>query len=314
MAEKESQLKQQRDEATEQRKTLWRQEAKLDSVLQNCKEEIRKAEHSLSSSVDKSISNGIAAVARIAQAQGISSNVFGPVFELFEADERFRTAIEVAAGASLFHVVVDTDITASKLLDVLNQEKSGRVTFIPLNRIKPKTVEYPQADDAIPLIQRLKFDQRFQPAFEQIFGGILVCPNLEVAASYSKSHGLNVVTMEGDRVDRRGALSGGYVDIRNSRLEAAQKLKAWQTKLAEEKSRGERIKADIVQLDQQITSILGELQLIETQKKRLAIQDEAYNFESKLRKEQSALTELVSSKVRFIQDCSRTGLLPNPAL
>jgi structural maintenance of chromosome 3 (chondroitin sulfate proteoglycan 6) len=34
---------------------------------------------------------------------------------------------------SLFHVVVDTDETASKVLDAMLKEKTGRVMFMPLN-------------------------------------------------------------------------------------------------------------------------------------------------------------------------------------
>ena len=52
---------------------------------------------------------------------------------------------------SLFNVIVDTDETATKLLEIMNKEKSGRVTFIPLNRVKPRTVEYPNSTDEIPI-------------------------------------------------------------------------------------------------------------------------------------------------------------------
>ena len=60
--------------------------------------------------------------------------MYGPLFELFECDEVYRTAVEVIGGASLFHVVVEDDETVSRLLEVMNREKSGRVTFMPLNR------------------------------------------------------------------------------------------------------------------------------------------------------------------------------------
>lgn len=53
---------------------------------------------------------------------------------------------------SLFHIVVDTDETASRILDVMVREKSGRVTFMPLNRLRPQNVRYPeQAEEAVPM-------------------------------------------------------------------------------------------------------------------------------------------------------------------
>lgn len=49
----EFKLKTERDEATEQRKDLWREEAKLDTILRNFGDEIRKAERTLSSTIDR---------------------------------------------------------------------------------------------------------------------------------------------------------------------------------------------------------------------------------------------------------------------
>ncbi|KAI9024903.1 chromosome segregation protein sudA [Phycomyces nitens] len=300
VAERETKLKQKRDEATEKRKTLWREEAKLDSVLYNCNEEIRKAERTLAGSIDKNTTSGLAAVARIVNDHHISG-VYGPLFELFEVDPRFRTAVEVASGASLFHVVVDTDQTATKLLETMNKERSGRVTFIPLNRIKTRETNYPVASDAIPILSKLQFDAKYQKAFEQLFGGIIACPNLEVAASYAKSHNLTVVTLDGDRVDGRGALSGGYIDNRYSRLEAAKNLKTWQAKLEEEKARGLKIKEEIGRLDQQVTQVLGQLQAIVAEKKKMQVQENTLNYETRLRKEEEIFRDLVASKEKSLE-------------
>lgn len=52
----------------------------------------------------------------------------------------------------------------------MNAEKGGRITFVPLNRVKSTPVEYPAANDAIPLIKKLQFDVAFQTVFEQVSG------------------------------------------------------------------------------------------------------------------------------------------------
>src|SRR4051794_27971241 len=70
---------------------------------------------------------------------------------------------------SLFHVIVDTDDTATKVLDVLNREQSGRVTFMPLNRLRTKTLKYPESNDRmIPMMEVLKFDKTYTKAIEQV--------------------------------------------------------------------------------------------------------------------------------------------------
>ena len=44
----------------------------------------------------------------------------------------------------LFHVIVDSDKTASNILSIMNKQKMlGEVTFMPLNKLKYSEVEYP---------------------------------------------------------------------------------------------------------------------------------------------------------------------------
>ncbi len=52
---------------------------------------------------------------------------------------------------SLFQIVVDTDDTATKILERMVRDKSGRVTFMPLNRLRVYDVEYPKTNEAIPM-------------------------------------------------------------------------------------------------------------------------------------------------------------------
>lgn len=214
--------------------------------------------------------------------------------------------------------MVDTDETATKLLSVMNAEKGGRITFVPLNRVKSSPVEYPAANDAIPLINKLQFDGAFQKVFEQVSGSnkksffidltlpvvflkmfsrTIVCPSLEVAANYAKTRGFTVVTLHGDRVDGRGAFSGGFTDYRHSRLEAAKNLKTQTATLKQNQERAKTIKLDVEKLNQQVTEILSSLQLVETKKKKIQVQHEPVEVITKLRKEEDYLTKLIQSKV-----------------
>ncbi|KAI8368390.1 hypothetical protein EDC96DRAFT_138627 [Choanephora cucurbitarum] len=308
LAVEETHLRNDRDEATEERKSLWREEARMEATLRNCQDEIRKAERTLAGSMDKNTSMGLAAVNRIVKEHGLEG-VYGPVFELFEVAPELETAVEVAVGASLFHIVVDTDETASQLLEIMNKEKAGRITFIPLNRVKSRSIEYPQKDDAIPLVGLLNYNSMYQKAFEQIFGGIVLCRTLEVASSYAKTYKVTVVTAEGNRVDGRGAMSGGYVDTKRSRLSAAKKLRVWQTKLDEEKARGRQIKDQLVQLDQRVTRFVSALQTLEAKKKKLEFVEDAQNLEIKLRKEEDLLKSAIQQKTRMIENIRVNGQL-----
>lgn len=257
--------KDERDRLMDQRKELWREEAKLDSILANASNEVDRAERTLSQMMDHNTSRGIAAVRRIKRQHNLEG-VYGTLAELFEVNDRYRTAVEVTAGQSLFHYVVDTDETATKVLEILQQEKAGRVTFMPLNRLRSKPANLPRASDTIPMIDKLQYDSAFEKAFNHVFGKTIICPNLQVASQYARSHGVNAITPEGDRSDKRGALTGGFHDSRQSRLDAVKNLTKWRDEYENKKNRGAEIRKELEKLDQVITKSVGELQKLEQQR------------------------------------------------
>ncbi|KAJ9490932.1 Chromosome segregation protein sudA [Penicillium thymicola] len=281
--------KDERDRFMDQRKELWREEAKLDSVLSNASQEVDRAERNLSQMMDNNTSRGTAAVRRI-QRQHNLEGVYGTLAELFDVNDRYRTAVEVTAGQSLFHYVVDTDETATAVLEILQKEKAGRVTFMPLNRLRSRPMNMPRASDTIPMIDKLQYDPAYERAFQHVFGKTIICPNLQVASQYARSHGVNAITPEGDRSDKRGALTGGYHDSRQSRLDAVKSLAKWRDEYEVKRNRGTEIRKELEKLDQMITKAVGELQKLEQQRHQVQ------NSSGPLRHELRAKRDLLQNK------------------
>ncbi|KAN0062775.1 Structural maintenance of chromosomes protein 3 [Thecaphora frezii] len=248
-----------RDELTEQKKDLWKEDTRLASVAGFARDQLSSAQRNLASMMDKATAQGLAAVEAIAKRLKLEDRVRGPIYQLFSVDETYKTAVEVTAGASLFHVVVDTDETASKLLEVMNREKSGRVTFMPLNRLKPKDIDFPQTKDAVLMLSRLDYEPALAPAFAQIFGRTIICPNLEVASAYVRSHGVNAISLDGDKVERKGSLTGGYHDPRRSRLDATQAVRRWREEHEHSTAKLEEVKSRLTSIDQEITALASDM-------------------------------------------------------
>ncbi|KAJ2494246.1 Structural maintenance of chromosomes protein 3, partial [Coemansia sp. RSA 2052] len=261
MQAREAQLREERDVKISQRKDLWRKEARLETERSDMHEELKRAERSLGGTVDRATSEGLQALPAIRERLGLSG-IHGPLFELFEVDETYRTCVEAVAGSSLFHVVVDSDDTASKVLSELNRQKLGRLTFMPLNRLNPGAATYPGASDAIPMIERLVFNRRYQRAFQHVFGKTIICPSLDVGSGYARSMNLNAVTLEGDKVDRRGELMGGFVSRKGSRLEAAKSLAQIRARVQVADGQAKETLAALAVLDQEITSAHSTLQML----------------------------------------------------
>ncbi|KAG8894288.1 Structural maintenance of chromosomes protein 3, partial [Tulasnella sp. 403] len=294
MADEYNTLKDENARLTEQRKELWREDAKLESTVSHARDELRTVERALAGMMDKDTGSGLRALDSIVKRLGLEEHVYGPLYKLLEIpDRKYNTAVEVTAGNSLFHVVVDTDATAGRIVDVMMRERTGRLTFIPLNRIHPKPVVFPEAGDAIPLIQKIKYDAKLDKAFQQVFGKTCLCEDLNVAAAYVRSHNLDTITVLGDKVDRKGALTGGF-HSNKSRLEVINAVRTWTDKYTEESERLAEVKAAIVQIDQRIAKVVGDTQVLTAKRNQAQSSRDPLAYQAtELHREREALAERI---------------------
>jgi len=250
------------EKLSDERKLLRREDDKLESVIENARQERERAERELSHTMDGATSKGLATVRRLKREQKITG-AYGTLAELLDVHENYRVAVEQTAGNSLFHYIVDNAETATKLADALYKERGGRVTFMPLSQLRARPAKLPKASDAVPMTSKITYDKKYEKAFEQVFGKTVICPSLPIAAQYARSHGCNAITPEGDTTNKKGAMTGGYIDPRRSRLEAVRAVNRWRDEYEELRARTLEIRKESEAKDQEVTAAMGELQKME---------------------------------------------------
>jgi len=227
---------------------------------------VKKRDKQLEFSMPRDLQRGMAAVQRIVKEHNIEG-VHGPLIELMQTDERFHSAIEASAGNQLFHIVVDHDDIASRVIEYLNKEKGGRVTFLPLNRMASPNITYPEGSDAFPLVSKLKYDEKFDSAFKQVFARVLICRNIDVAVAKAASSHLNCVTMDGDTVSSKGTMSGGYHDTTRSRIAAMSALRELNINRDELRETSADVKKSLQAAEQKMSTVLGDISRLESQRR-----------------------------------------------
>ncbi|XP_010925132.1 structural maintenance of chromosomes protein 3 [Elaeis guineensis] len=252
-------LRGQRDELQDSRKSLWKKETDLSSEIDRLKADLVKAQKSLDHATPGDIRRGLNSVNRIIKDHGIKG-VFGPILELIECDEKFFTAVEVTAGNSLFHVVVETDEISTRIIRYLTAEKGGRVTFIPLNRVKVPQITYPQSPDVVPLLKKLKFRSDYAPAFSQVFGRTVICRDLDVATKFARTNSLDCITLEGDQVSKKGGMTGGYYDFRRSKLKFVNIIRQNKLSIHAKTVELDEIEKKLKEIEQEINKLVSEQQ------------------------------------------------------
>ncbi|MEL7008818.1 MAG: chromosome segregation protein SMC [Cyanobacteria bacterium J06588_4] len=147
------------------------------------------------------------------------SGVEGMVVQLGQVEQRYRLALETAAGGRLGFIVVESDRVAAQGIELLKRERGGRATFLPLNKIQaPRlgnmaTMRFGRGfvDLAVNLVS---CDSRYDNIFAYIFGGTVIFDNLENARSQLGKH--RIVTLEGEVLEVSGAMTGGSKSSRSS--------------------------------------------------------------------------------------------------
>jgi structural maintenance of chromosome 3 (chondroitin sulfate proteoglycan 6) len=118
--------------------------------------------------------------------------------------------------------------------------------------------------------------------------------------------GKTIITMDGDRVDRKGSLTGGYHDIRRSRIDAVKAVAHWKNKEDSEAARHAEVKSGILQLEQEISVNLGKIQVIDSQ--RRALLDERQPLSTKatwIQKEEEQARDRVQRLQKALSDAER---------
>lgn len=204
MADCEAQKREIERNLSEAESTLFARRSALDRL----KKEIRENEQELMRYEAQQQAQGDAGGRAMDVVLGMDG-IHGTVAQLGRAPPEYATALDTAAMGRLRWVVVDTDAVAADAIRYLKENRLGRVTFLPLNKLRPPILSPLEADPGIVgyAVDLLEFDPAFERAFRVVFGATVVVDTLERARRMMGRY--KMVTLDGDFVERSGAMTGG---------------------------------------------------------------------------------------------------------
>ena len=192
---------------------LEKQESELNSAITRLNEEYQalKAEKRVSEGIRQS--EGVSAILE-QRDRGTLKGIHGTVMELATVDKEFETALSVAAGGKMQAVIVDDDQVASEAISFLKKNRFGRVTFLPLNKIRegrPRAKAIMIEKDVIGYaIDLIRFSDKYRAAFWYVLGDTMVVDVLEDARRLMGD--VRLVTKAGELIDPSGAMTGGTIN------------------------------------------------------------------------------------------------------
>uniref|UniRef100_A0A5K4F4P2 Structural maintenance of chromosomes protein n=1 Tax=Schistosoma mansoni TaxID=6183 RepID=A0A5K4F4P2_SCHMA len=273
VSEEQRRLRREKDEIQTDRQTVYREETRIAHELNNLRDELARTEHNLRSITGKGILNGLDSVRKVVEIFrdrygpdcDIVQGYHGTLIELIDCPETFYTSVEVTAGSRLFYHVVQNDKLVIRMIAEINKHNlPGEVNFLPINRLCVQESSYPETNDAIPMISRLNFDEKFRGVMLHIFGKTLICRSIEIATQLARTKNFDCITLDGDQVSRKGTLTGGYYDSRLSRLELQKRKQKTEIEIQETENVRENNAKRKEQVDAQINRIIDDVQRKDT--------------------------------------------------
>ena len=139
--------------------------------------------------------------------------IVGAVANLGRADPEYAKALEIAAGGKMQAIVVETDADAEHAINYLKRKNLGRATFLPLNKMEPKR-NLPDLSGSVAgfvgyAIDLIDYESEYDPAFWYVFRDTVIVDTLENARRSLGRY--RMVTLDGDTVEKSGAMIGGSV-------------------------------------------------------------------------------------------------------
>ncbi|MFQ6060443.1 MAG: ATP-binding protein, partial [Thermoplasmata archaeon] len=196
----------------DRQRKLTQQACDLEEAIRSLTREYNnlKAEADAAASVQKGYNRAVMAILE-GRDKGSLRGIFGTIAELCEVEDKYETAIKVAAGMKLQAIVVDTDHTGEKCINYLKRKGLGRAIFLPINKMllgRPRGKAVLAHKDSLGYaIDLIHFDEKFRNAFWYVLTDTIVVANLKEARKLMG--GVRIATLEGELIEASGAMIGG---------------------------------------------------------------------------------------------------------
>ncbi|SOV17392.1 chromosome segregation protein, putative [Plasmodium gaboni] len=277
-----------------------------------------------------------------------STDILGQIYKLIKIKKEYNNtalAVHLILGGKLTYLLVQNKEHSKRLFEYNNfSSGSKRVTLLPLEdcvisrEVHEKHIEecrrnvglnVKDKNDVIYFLDIMEYDKNLEKIIQYLFNGTLICSNVELCKKITynpnKKLSYTTITLEGDKFDTSGSMSGGsnkninlfllnyekyktkkqqYHDSENKLKEITEKLKSLEK--AEEKKK--IISKELQIYDNNLSNIENRMETSKYGSVNKKIEEHKNEIEkgrnelSELYKEQKKLTEVIRKLEKDISE------------
>ena len=227
------------------------------------------------------------------------TGIHDALINLISTNSTYQTSLDVVSLSNKNFLVVDSSESARNAIRYLKENNLGKVTFLPLDTIKAKYVDYDTQNKLTDikgylgiLTDFLEYKDEYKDIILNQFGNILVVDTLENANYISKiiQNKYRIVTLDGEIIHVGGSITGGSLNNRNL-INTKNELTDLELKSNLEKNTLTTLNKEKEELENNLIIIENNIQKIRTD--LLLKSEELKNYEVKKEEQEKELKDLV---------------------
>ena len=176
--------------------------------------------------------------------RGALKNIHGPISRLIRTEDQYTLAIEIALGAAMQQIVVDTEADGKAAISYLKRTGGGRATFLPLNTIQGRYLQENGLDTCRGYVgiaaELITCDPKYKGIVANLLARTVIATDIDAAIAMARKYNnrFKIVTLDGQVMNPGGSMTGGSVNKDAgilSRANELERLTAQEKELAAKK-------------------------------------------------------------------------------
>ena len=148
-------------------------------------------------------------------SRGTLRGIHGTMSQIISVKPEYSLAIETALGASIQHIVTDSESDAKRAMNFLKENNIGRATFFPMTSLKARELGETGLENCRGFIniasKLVEYDSQYYDIIENQLGKTVVVEDIDCAIETAKKYKnrFKIVTLDGQVINTGGSMTGG---------------------------------------------------------------------------------------------------------
>lgn len=148
-------------------------------------------------------------------SHGTLRGIHGTMSQIISVKPEYSLAIETALGASIQHIVTDSESDAKRAMNFLKENNIGRATFFPMTSLKARELGETGLENCRGFIdiasKIVTYDKQYYDIIENQLGKTVVVEDIDCAIEMSRKYKnrFKIVTLDGQVINTGGSMTGG---------------------------------------------------------------------------------------------------------